>query len=123
MMTSEVSPINVVAALRQSRKGKISYDRHWTDRNSSVERVLNEVTCKSEATSEKTNSKVDSAQKNSSKNDSPSIPNTSSPIAGVKTGSSSKKMPLKDSLAILSPLVRSGEKKPSSSYSPSPVIQ
>jgi len=43
-MEVNTSPINVVAALRQSRKGRLSYDRHWKDRNSSVERVVKEVT-------------------------------------------------------------------------------
>jgi len=38
------SPVSVVTALRQSRKGRLSYDRHWTERNSSVERVIHEVT-------------------------------------------------------------------------------
>jgi len=39
------SPITVVAALRQSRKGRLSYDRHWETKDSSVERVIKEVTC------------------------------------------------------------------------------
>jgi len=38
------SPVSVVTALRQSRKGRLSYDRHWMERNSSVERVVHEVT-------------------------------------------------------------------------------
>ena len=49
MTTSELSPVSVVAALRQSRKGKLSYDRYWTERNTSVERVLKEVTHRDEA--------------------------------------------------------------------------
>lgn len=43
-MDLTTSPINVVTALRQSRKGRLSYDRHWKDRNSSLERVVKEVT-------------------------------------------------------------------------------
>ena len=41
---SRDSPVSVVALLRQSRKGRLNYDRHWTERNSSVERVVREVT-------------------------------------------------------------------------------
>jgi len=44
-MEVATSPINVVAALRQSRKGRLSYDRNWEHRNSSLERVIKEVTC------------------------------------------------------------------------------
>jgi len=44
-MEVTTSPINVVAALRQSRKGRLSYDRNWEHRNSSLERVIKEVTC------------------------------------------------------------------------------
>lgn len=43
-MEVTTSPINVVAALRQSRKGRLSYDRHWENRDTSVERVIKEVT-------------------------------------------------------------------------------
>jgi len=38
------SPISVVSALRLTRKGRLSYDRHWGEREASVERVLKEVT-------------------------------------------------------------------------------
>jgi len=40
----EGSPISVVSALRLTRKGRLSYDRHWGERGASVERVLKEVT-------------------------------------------------------------------------------
>jgi len=43
MDTSVISPLCVASVLRQSRKGKLSYDRHWNDRTSSVERVVKEV--------------------------------------------------------------------------------
>jgi len=38
------SPISVVSALKLTRKGRLSYDRHWGKREASVERVLKEVT-------------------------------------------------------------------------------
>ena len=112
-----MSPISVVTALRQSRKGvwweelhkyfliiiffegKLSYDRHWTERNSSVERVLNEVTEKIETivvSSEKEN-KTDQTETKSFDETTSSTP---------KSALSKKFLEdrMRDSLTVLSPL-------------------
>jgi len=110
-MSSDQSPISVVAALRISSKGKLRYDRHWTERDTSKERVLKEVTEKKESN---LISNVE-LEKSGDKAQSPNVPSPSATSSGGTAGRRSRR----DPLVVLSPLNRSLDK----SARQSPVVR
>jgi len=116
MMSADTSPLSVVTALRQSRKGKLTYDRHWTERNSSVERVLNEVTEKIENIAVVSEKKVLCDQKGR-KNSEVNITSTSTPKSSLSKKCIGNRM--RDSMTALSPL---NLDKSKSSLTSSPVV-